>query len=194
LFREDLPSRHLNLLSKIKHSEVSNSVRYSWAQPEEVAPRIEELFEAPASTVVCRTWGPVLITLKSGLIFGFGEQPSEGSVTLFVVKTEDGQKKAEDSLLDDEDAYRIDASDPIYSEPFISELVGQEITSVSIIKQDDPGWSREVAGEAGIILGFENGTELVIARHFCDGIDDLAICPREEIYSDILDQLKEISL
>lgn len=193
-FEADIPSARANLLKSLKSSKVSKLVRYSWKPLNEVAKQIEERFKAPPSSVFRRTWGPLLVFMESGLILGFGEQPSEASITVWVERNEDGQQSPEDSLLDDPEAYCIDVSDQVYSEGLIHNLIGQEISHVSIVERDNPRWAREVAGEVGVVLGFENGVELIISLNLCENIDDYAIILRDEIDPEILDQLQEISL
>jgi hypothetical protein len=194
LFKSDIPSIQINLLRKLENSRVIKLVRYSWESPDDAAKQIKEDFNAPPSSVFRRTYGCLLITLESGLILGFAERPSEGSVTVWIEQTESGDKNTEDSVLDDDDAYPIDALDKTYSEEFIYNLVGQEISSVSILKRDDPDWTRQVAGEVGIILKFKNDSELIISRNLCDNIDDFALILRNEIDPEIIEQIQEIAV
>jgi hypothetical protein len=193
-FKSDIPSEKIDLLSKLKGSKLSKLVRYSWEPLDAAAKQIEEDFHAPASSVFRRTYGCLLITLESGMILGFADRPSEGSVVVWVEQTEEGEKKVEDSVLDDNDAYPIDALDKTYSEELIYDLVEQEISSVSIIKRNNPNWTREVAGEVGIILRFNHDSELIISRNLCENIDDFALVFRDEIDPEILDQLQEIQI
>ena len=191
-FESDIPSEKIDLLRKLKNSRVKNLVRYCWEPPDEAAKLIDERLQVSASSLFRRGLGCLLITLESGLIVGFFEQPSLGSVIVWIEQTEDGQKIVEGSVLDDDDNYPIDALDETYSEEFIYNLVGQEIVSVSILKRVDPNWGRTSAGEVGVILKFKDNSELLISRNLCKNINDFDLILRDEIDPEILDQLEEI--
>jgi hypothetical protein len=180
------------VLRELKGSKLSKLVRYSWEPLDVAAKQIEEDFHSPTSSVFRRTYGCLLITLESGLMLGFADRPSEGSIIVWIERTEDGKKKTEHSVLDDNDAYPVDALDKTYSEELIYSLVGQEISSVSIMKRNDPNWAREVPGEVGVALKFKNNLELIISRNLCENIDDFALVFRNEIDSDVFDQIQEI--
>jgi hypothetical protein len=164
-FKSDIPSVRVDLLKKLKTRKVRNLVRYSYEPPDEMAKQIEEDLNIPASSLFRRGLGCLLITLETGLVLGFSEKPSEGSVTIWVEQTEDGHKSTEESILDDNDLYPIDALDRIYSEEFIYNLVGEKIISVSILRDNDLYNIRGVSGEVGIILKFQNDSELLISRN-----------------------------
>jgi hypothetical protein len=91
LFEGSIPSLRTNLLKGLKHHKVSSLVRYSWDPPNGIVEILKEDFDALLSSVFRRSYGPILITLESGLILGFGEEPSEDSVIVWVERSEDGQ-------------------------------------------------------------------------------------------------------
>jgi hypothetical protein len=194
LFKGKIPSARTDILKGLERDKVTCLVRYSWDSPSEIEKILKEDFDAPSSSVFRRSYGPLLVTLESGLILGFGEEPSEASVVVWVEKSRNGQKRPEGSLLDDDEVYRIDALDSTYSEQFVYDLVGKEISHVSIIKRDNPRWAREVAGEVGVVLGFNNSPELIISWDLYANIDSFALALRNEIDPEIIDQLQEIPL
>ena len=190
-FESDIPSKKIDLLRKLKNSRVKNLVRYCWEPPDEAEKLLEEYLQLPASSLFRRGLGRLLITLESGLIVGFGEKPSAGSVVVWIEQTEDGQQKIEESFLgDNDDDYPINALDETYSEEFIHNLVGQEITSVSILRRDDLQ-ARTVLAEVGVVLKFKNNSELLISRNLCNNINDFDLILRDEIDPEIIDQLQE---
>jgi hypothetical protein len=193
-FKSDIPSVQISLLKKLKNSRVRNLVRYSWDPPNEIAKQIEEDLQLSASSLFRRGLGCLLITLESGLILGFGQKPSESSVRIWVEQTEHGQKSSEESILDDNDFYPLDASDKIYSEEFIRNLIGEKILSTSIIRDNYLYKIRGVAGEVGVVLKFKNNSELIISINLCNNINDFDLILRDEIDPDILEQLQEISV
>jgi hypothetical protein len=192
VLKSDILSSQLNLLKELKNSKVKNLVRYSWNPPEEVKKELEDRFHISASSVFRRTAGSLLITLESGIILGFAYNPSQASVTAWIEQTEDGVKRIKNSTIDDDDLYPIDASDAIYSEKIIKGMVGSTVKSVSILKREDPDWSREVPGEVGLVFNFEDGSEFIASLNLSENIDDFAIIFRDEIDPEILDQLQEI--
>jgi hypothetical protein len=191
-FESNVPSAQISVLKKLKNSRVSNLVRYSWEPLDEVVQMIEEDLNIPASSLFRRGLGCLLITLESGLIVGFADTPSEGSVAVWVEQSENGEKRIQDSVLDDEELYPIDALDESFSEPLIHSLVGEEIMSVNIIRDTYLHETRGVAGEVGIILKFKNDSELIVSRNLCSNINDFDLILRDEIDPEIVGRLEEI--
>jgi hypothetical protein len=191
-FESNVPSAQISVLKKLKNSRVRNLGRYSWEPLNIVVQMIEEDLNVPASSLFRRGLGCLLITLESGLIVGFADIPSEGSVSVWVEQSENGEKRIQYSVLDDDELYPIDALDENFSEPLVHSLVGEEILSVSIIRDTYLYETRGVAGEVGIVLKFKNDSELIISRNLCSNINDFDLIIRDEIDPEIVGQLEEI--
>jgi hypothetical protein len=187
-------SSRIELVEKLKDSTVLKLTRYSWEPPKEVAEDIQDSFNASSSLVFRLTAGALLITLSSGLVLGFGYASSEGSLTIWLEKAKDFEIAQSLSTINDNELYPIDSLDETYSEQLISNLVGQKILSVKILKRDNPRSTRNGPVDAGLILEFQDGLELILALNLSESTDDFAIIFRDEIEPEILDQLQEISI
>jgi hypothetical protein len=194
LFEGNILSERKNLLAELKNNKVLSLVRYSWDPPEEVELDIRDRFNSPASLVFRRTAGSLLITLNSGLILGFGYSPSQASVTVWVEQIKDIQIPKSLSTVHDDELFPINALDAKYCEDLICNLIQQEIVSAKILKRNNPRWSREVPGEVGLVLEFENKIEIILALNLCESLDDFSIIFRDEVSPEVLDQLQEISV
>jgi hypothetical protein len=196
LFDESILSEKLELIKNIKGSIISGLARYSLEEPEEVAKEIEEQFHLSSFvskiSVFRRTYGPLLLTLNSGMIIGFGSIESQGSVSVWIEKTSEGQYDSESSIMNDDDFFPIDACDSTYSEKMIQELLGQKISSVKIIRNEELCSQMGVAAEVGLTLLFENNHEIIISHNISNNIDSFAIITRNEIRPEVSEKLQEV--
>ncbi len=190
-FKEDVSSVQLELLTQIKQHRISNLVRYGWLPPEEASKE----WGIPLSSVFRLTAGPLLIILESNLIIGFSSLPEKASVTLWLEQTEEGERDEELSILNDEELYPIDLCDPVYSEQPICELLNRQVRTIKILKKEPENvLLAQLPCEAGLLIEFDNGTELVFSHGLHDNSDDFAIIFKNEIGQDILDKLQEIEV
>jgi hypothetical protein len=194
-FSEGILSERLELIKDLKGSVISELVRYSLEEPEEIAREIEEQFNISSSvsktSVFRRTYGPLLLTLESGMIIGFGSIESQGSVSIWIEKTSAGQFDSESSIMSDDEYFPINANDLTYSEKIIQELPGQRVSSVKIIRNEELYAQMGVAAEVGLSLTFENNYEIIISHNISDNIDSFAIITRNEIRPEVREKLQE---
>jgi hypothetical protein len=189
-FSEDVPSAQRELLNAIKQHPISQLVRHSWLPPQDAS---QKWHIEPAS-VFRLTAGPLLITLESSLVIGCASLPEKASVTLWLEQTEDGQRDAASSLIDDADQHQIAACDPIYSERMICDLLGKQVTSIGILKKRPANaLLAQLPCEVGVLLRFDHGS-LVLAHGIHDNSDDFAILFERDISSDVLKELDEIQV
>ncbi len=197
-FDEDTLSERIELIKKLINHRVTDLKRYSLERPDYVAKEIEERFYLSSleamSSVFRRTSGPILLTLDSGMIFGFGSIESEGSVSVWVERDENGTCSEEASILNDDKLYPIDASDTVYSEKIVQELLWKKISSAKILRNEDLYSIMGVDATVGLSLVFENGQEIIISHNISSNIDDFAIIFRHEIKTEIVERLQEFSL
>jgi hypothetical protein len=186
---KNLPSNNLAILTTLKCSKVSKLTRYSWWTPEESAKECE----IPQPSVFCLTAGPILITLESGLVIGFASFPGLASVTMWIEETDESKRDKTTSVTDDNELYPIDAVDPIYSNELIGQLIGKKIVAIKVL-QRDKGTSRMQAlpREYGVILEFDNGSELVMSHGLHDNSDTFSVIFRNQIQPDIVKDLREM--
>jgi hypothetical protein len=190
---EKIPSNNLALLREILNSRVLKMTRYSWYQSQEAAKEIAEeiaegignIYDDPESSVFRRTTGALAISLESGLDIGFSSIDSVASITVWIDKHDDDN---------DDELFPIDACDPTYSEDSIRQLVGKKVVEISILKRN-PINSLYVGlpCEAGLVLRFENDSELIMSHNLSDN-NDFSVILRNEIPSEVLEQLQEVPL
>jgi hypothetical protein len=198
IFDEKTLSEHLELIKQIKGKRIAKLERYSLESPEDISRELKDRFQLSEhkskSLVFRRTYGPLLLTLDSGMIVGFSSDESQGSVSIWIEKTEDGQSNHELSILDDKEFFPIDAEDSIYSEELIHNLLNQEIKSLKILKNEELNSTMGVAAEVGLLLSFKEEKEIIISHNISDNIDNFALILRNEIDPEIVDQLQEIQI
>ncbi|OYD88962.1 hypothetical protein CDG77_20910 [Nostoc sp. 'Peltigera membranacea cyanobiont' 213] len=188
-FKEYVPSVQTKLLTQIKKHKISKLVRYSWLSPEEASKE----WDIPRSSVFRLTAGTLLITLETNLIVGFSSLPEKASITVWLEKTEEGEQDKETSIINDDELYSIDSCDQVYSEQSICELLNRQVRTIKILKKEPENiLLAQLPCEAGLLIEFNNGTELVLSHGLHDNSDDFAIIFKHEIRPDILDKLQEI--
>lgn len=189
-FQEDIPSRHINILDKIKNSKVVKLVRYSSIFPEKA-----ERYNTSASLLFCVTVGPLLMTLDSGLIVGFAYLPRTSSVSLWTEQTEEGQRgNIIPSTQEDPEMFPIDCCDPNYGQPPICEIIGQQIIGIKIVKRENPSQNRlnRLPREGGLIFELESGFELILSNGLDGYSGTFHIIYRQEVsprYPEILQEI-----
>ena len=162
--------------------------RYSWWPPEEATGELD----VPPSSVFSLTAGPLLATFDSGLTLGFGSQPSLMSVTVWLEKEAGGSGG---EIAGDPELHPVDATDPIYSgEPF-RDMIRRRVQSISIIKRRAArATSAALPREVGLVLHFDNGSELIASHGLHDDSDDFSVITRDQISAKLRDQLDELPL
>lgn len=190
-FEEGIPSDQVELISKLKNNRIRNLVRYSWLPPKEA---VEEWDILP-SLIFRRTSGPLLVMLESGLVIGFASLPEKASVTLWLEEGENGVRGVRESISTDSELFPVNADDSVYSEKLISQLIGDQVVSVKLLKLKTKDILLEqVPREVGLELVFSQGVELVMSHGLHDNSDDFAIIFKDEILQEISVNLQEIAL
>jgi hypothetical protein len=183
------PSNRRELIGSILKNKVSRMVRYSWCNAQEAAEEIEEMYDAKPKSTFRRTVGALVITLESGLNLGFSSQDSIACITVWEANYSDFEDD------EDDDFFLIDACDELYSEREICQLIGKQVTEVSILKRKPQ--SALYVGlpcEAGLVLKFEDSSELIMSHDLSDNMDNFSIVFRDEIPSEILKTIQEHTL
>lgn len=191
-FQEDIPSKRLYILNKIKQCQVLKLVRYSCIFPEELGK-----YTTSKDLLFRMTVGPLLMTLDSGLTVGFGIRPEKVSVSLWIEQTEKGERKQNQISIDeDPELFRIDCCDPIYGEPQICQILGQRIVKITMVKREKPNNSyfNRHAREAGLIFEFESGFELILSNGLDGAIGNFHIIYRHEVSPVDSEIIHEISI
>ena len=150
LHDEAVPSQRKALLKSLEGALVTDLTRYSWWPAEETAAKLR----TPPSSVFSLTAGPLLATFDSGLILGFGSQPSLMSVTVWVEKDAGGHGGGE-PIKDDRELYPVDATDPVYGSEPIRQMIRRRVLSFTVIKRRAAraNW-KALPREVGLVLPF----------------------------------------
>jgi hypothetical protein len=183
---EDIPSRRGDLLKMLDGAVITRMVRYSITPPEEVVAERG----IPESKVFSLTEGPLLLWLDSGNVIGVASQPSQISVTLWLEQG-DG---VEGDLISDEGVYPIEATDPRYSDEHLRGLLGRHLGIASLIIRDADDPSYDQPREAGVVLVFDGGGELILGHGLHNGSDDFAVLRRDQILPKVAARMREIPI
>jgi hypothetical protein len=182
-----IPSNCSELLGHLLDSRILRITRYSWYQSQEAAEEIKEMYDAPKSSVFRRTVGALSILLDSGLELGFSSIDSIASVTVWKVKPGDFEDDEDNEL------FPIDSCDQVYSEKDICQLIGKQVVKISILKRDyDNPLYVGLPCEVGLVLEFDNSSELILSHQISENIENFALVIRDEIDSKVADFLQEI--
>jgi hypothetical protein len=186
---DKIPSNCLELLKNIRDSKILRMTRYSSYEAQEAAEEIEEMYAAAPTSVFRRTIGALVISFSSGLTLGFSSIDSIASVTMWEAEHSEFEEDEEDEF------FPIDACDQNYSEKKVCQLVGNQVIEVSLLKREPQ--SALYVGlpcEAGLVLKFEDGLELIMSHKLSDNMDNFSIIFRDEIPSEILEAIQEHTL
>lgn len=195
---DKIPSHNINIIKMLPNAIVTRMVRCSSCSPDilksEYRDNFNEPYPQPDSMIFSMTSGPVCIWLDSGIVIGVGSQPSLYSVTLWVERDQNGIL-SDDPCENDDDLFPIEASDERYSMDTIRQLIGQKIEKVSILKReaDDPRLMGRPM-EVGVVIYFENGTDLVLSHGLHNNSDDFSVINKNQIIPSIIPLLHEITV
>lgn len=178
LFISNIPSRQRELIGRLEGAAICRLCRYSWWPPAEAAATCNIL----QSLVFSYTAGPLLIDLDTGEIIGISSDPSNVSVTVWLEQDSAGERRKNNSILDDNELVAIAACDPVYSTVEICGIVGQRICSIDVIlrQPDNEKWKGRPC-EAGIRIIVEDGRELILSHGLHDDSDDFSVILKSQI-------------
>jgi len=189
LHSEAVPSQRKALLQRLEGTVVTELTRYSWWPPQQATGEVD----VPSSSVFSLTAGPLLATFDSGLTLGFGSQPSLMSVTVWLEK--EAGESGGGEIAADRELHPVEATDPIYSRSPFRDMIGRRVRSMSILKRRAARASWEgLPREVGLVLHFDDGSELIASHGLHDDSDDFSVITREQISAKLRDQLDELSL
>jgi len=167
--------------------------RFAYFAPD--CPENRDIWRTPPDQYFSCCGGPLLITVDSGLQVRVGSNPELCSVQILVERTEDGAVAVCDPLCDDSGLYCFSALDPTYSSDLIRAFLGKRIEKFRLLRVVGPDASAEDRPcEAGLILVFPDGSELLLAHGLHDGSDDFSVITPDMIDPKLKHKLKEIRL
>jgi len=187
--REFVPSEVKSFLNVISGRLITEMVRYSWF------PFSKEEFGLPASSFFSLTAGAVAITFDSHETIGIGSHSSWASISLWIEKDCDGKFVSDEPMALDTDLYPISADDPVFSAARWRSIIGQEISSISIIsrKYESPLFEG-LPNEVGLIFRLRSGGEFVVSHGLHDDSDDFSVIFPDDIPDHIRADLTEIPI
>lgn len=140
----------------------------------------------PPDQVFSRTAGPLLITLKSGLVIGAASQPSLISVTLWI---DDG------STGSDAELYAMEADDARYNEPGFAQMLGKRVTAVAILTREPKNAKWEnCPREVGVLITLDGAPELILSHGPHDDSDDFSVVMRKDVKLSLWPRLHEVQV
>lgn len=170
------PSKLTSLLSSLKGRKITNMIRFNTESIDDLI----NYFEIDPKDFFSLSNGSILVYFEDGLVIGFSDDPSGNTLVLWVEKNEIGQTT--EWLLE-----TWDESIPFYAKDFEqwNVFIGQEVRSVSIIKEIDINNENpridSLPSERGILFGFDNELSLIISYGLNSPSYDTTVINLEQI-------------
>lgn len=185
LYEETIPSEKISLLKLLEGQKIDKMVRYSWLKGDEA---VEE-YGIKSNDVFSLTAGPILLYFQSGMIIGASSDPSQNSVVLWVEK--DGHGYVTNELIEeDAELYSINSKDIVYSSTFWSQLEGQQIKKISIIRcKPKNAKFASLPNEVGLLLTMSNGVSFILSHGLHDNSDDFSVITENDIDKRLVEDL-----
>lgn len=188
-FIDTLPSEKISLLDDLIGSKVTKMTRYSWWNKEESAIKCE----INNKDVFSLTTGPIEIGFNSNILLGISSDVKRSSVVLWVEKY--GKNKCDDLMEEDSDLFPIQADDSKFSIDFFKSILGKTFIKYEIIKRETNNplqWDHP--REAGLVLFFSNGSQLILAHQLSKEVsDDFTVLKWEQVDKEIYKSLYKMS-
>ncbi|WP_375474003.1 hypothetical protein [uncultured Nostoc sp.] len=186
LYTSDIPSNRSEVLDSLKGLAILNLTRYSWEPPD----RAVLEYGIEAKEVFSLTAGCLIMSFDSGLVIGYGSQPSKNSVTIWVEKNE-AAETSEELAEEDNELYPVDATDAVYSNNFWARFVGQRISNITILKRSySSALYADIANEIGLLFEVEDGSRFIASHGLHDDSDDFSVIQESQIDNEIRNQIQ----
>ncbi|MEH1827808.1 MAG: hypothetical protein V7L22_21160 [Nostoc sp.] len=186
LYIEDIPSNRSDVLDSLKGLKILNLTRYCWEPPD----REVSEYGIEAKDVFSLAPGPLIMSFDSGLVIGYGNQPSKNSVTIWIEKNEAGET-IEELTEEDKELYPVDARDAVYSNNFWARFVGQRISNITILKRSySSALYADIANEIGLLFEVEDGSRFIASHGLHDDSDDFSVIQESQIDNEIRNQIQ----
>lgn len=171
------PSELFDLLSTFIDARVIDLVRYSWWPADEVAAECN----IENNQVFSLTAGPLGIVFENDRILGLASDPSINSV---VVWDESFRRTISlSSALDkDDELFSISAQDEVYAAPFWRQVVGSNLTKLTILKCRAMSTKEsDLPSELGLRFQLRNGLSFVVSHGLHNGSDDFSVLEESQL-------------
>lgn len=184
----DIPSSATRLLERFVGQKVVRLVRYSW-WPKEDVPQQCAIQPRDAFSL---TSGPLAVTFHGGETLGIASDSSLNSVVVWLDRTADGLALRPPAMDEDPQVFSIEVSDPVFSQPEWSRVLGAALARVSVLHMKSSSiLKNELPSEVGLCLYWEGGAKLIAAHGLHDGSDDFVVLTDEQVDPALLSQLEE---
>lgn len=173
-----IPSRRLEFLHELLGRRIKELTRYSWWAPEEAMRECSLV----APQVFGRTAGPLLLTFDTGIELGVANDPSLGSVVIWIERDEAGRTVVEDPLSSDTDLFPIRAEDAQYASSNWREVLGEKIRGIEILVRRAPSIRMaNLPNEVGLSFELEDERTIVAVHGLRNDSDDFAVVKLDEL-------------
>ncbi|VTR19266.1 Uncharacterised protein [Actinobacillus pleuropneumoniae] len=184
------PSKKIKLFQIAKNQTLCKLIRYSWWESSAAM----EQCEIEQEDVFSLTAGPLLMYFQSGLVIGVASDPSQNSVIIWVEKDDTGYITV-DSIESDAELYPINALDKQYSNSYWSQIVGQKLMQVNIIKRDPQNaLLAELPNEVGVEMIMDNGNKIILSHGLHNNSDDFSVIEESYIDRRLLESLRWVNM
>lgn len=174
----ELPTRQTDLLKALRGRVVVGIERFTYFPPEDIGNRLK----VPPGQLFSYCGGPVLITLDTGMEIGVGSDSQLVSVLIGIERTEAGVVVTDDPIRDAPDLYLVDVCDPVYSSDKMRAFLGKRIRGFRLLQVlGNPRYEGRPC-QAGLVVIFEDGSEILFCHLLHDGTDDLGVITPDMMY------------
>lgn len=190
---QHLPSRRVELLRSLRGRVIVKMERFAYFAP--TSEQHTKLWQTPPAQYFSWCGGPMLITLDTGLEVRVGSDPELMSVVILVETSEAGILAVRYPLRDNADVYCVDILDSVYSNETMRAFVGKRIRTFRLLQLATKYAAyEERPREAGLVVVFEDGSELLLSHGLHDTSDDFSVITPEMIHPELCSKLTEIPL
>ncbi|MOA11515.1 hypothetical protein D3C78_1314610 [compost metagenome] len=188
--KSSIPSDKVKLFEVVKNQTLSKLIRFSWWESSDAM----EQCGIAQEDVFSLTAGPVLLYFQSGLVVGAASDPAQNSVVVWVERDDTGYVTDEPTEKDT-DLYTINALDNQYSNSYWSQIVGQNIKMINIIKRDPQNaLLAELQNEVGVELVMDNGDKFILSHGLHNNSDDFSVITESYIDRRLLENLRWVNV
>lgn len=189
----ELPSRQTELLRRLRGRVIGKMERFAYFSP--TCEEHTKLWQTPPEQYFSRCGGPMLLTLDGGMEVSIGSDPELMSVLIGIDTAETGVVVVRSHFRDDTELHYVNVLDPIYSNDTMRAFVGKRIQTFRLLRiAADYASYEDRPREAGLVVVFQDGAELLLSHGLHDCTDDFSVITPDMIHPKLVSKLTEIPL
>jgi hypothetical protein len=165
LSNSKIPSEAGDLLDKVKSESIVNIIRLLNWNPKE----FKETFDIQYMDFFELGYGPLYVGLESNETIGIASISKWNSLVIW----QESEFLSQDSIIyknnEQEGQLYISCDDDVYSTKKWAKFIGKKIKTITLIKNKVQARIK-MRDEVGLILGINDGEDLLLSRSLCSGL------------------------